>query len=186
MFPPSDGMRPPWQNIAAPQEIGNTLFMQRTDCRSLMKHFDRGKYRRLRTEHEAWGIIKDIVLNPREQLETILPDKDGAIRLKHPPAVVLFKPEHGTHAIFADVPAGLVPITPSTTRFTIKTDNNRVSHIKWHQLPMTPAYAFTDYKSQGQTIEYVIIDIGDPPTGRVSPVGVYVMLSRNRGRSTIT
>jgi hypothetical protein len=30
---------------------------------------------------------------------------------------------------------------------------------------MTAGYAFTDYKSQGQTIEYVIIDIGKPPTG---------------------
>ena len=46
-------------------------------------------------------------------------------------------------------------------------------------------YAFTDYKSQGQTIEYVIIDIGKPPTGSLSPFSVYVALSRSRGRDTI-
>ena len=50
---------------------------------------------------------------------------------------------------------------------------------------MTAGYTFTDYKSQGQTIEYVIIDIGKPPTGSLSPFSVYVALSRSRGRDTI-
>ena len=50
---------------------------------------------------------------------------------------------------------------------------------------MTAGYAFTDYKSQGQTIEFVIIDIGRPPTGSLSPFSVYVALSRSRGRDTI-
>jgi len=50
---------------------------------------------------------------------------------------------------------------------------------------MTAGYAFTDYKSQGQTIEYVIIDIAKPPTGTLSPFSVYVALSQSRGRDTI-
>jgi len=50
---------------------------------------------------------------------------------------------------------------------------------------VTAGYAFTDYKSQGQTIEYVIIDIGKPPTGTLSPFSAYVALSRSRGRDTI-
>jgi ATP-dependent exoDNAse (exonuclease V) alpha subunit len=50
---------------------------------------------------------------------------------------------------------------------------------------MTAGYAFTDYKSQGQTIEYVIIDIGKPPTGTLSPFSVYAALSRSRGRESI-
>ncbi|KZT06428.1 uncharacterized protein LAESUDRAFT_653477 [Laetiporus sulphureus 93-53] len=33
---------------------------------------------------------------------------------------------------------------------------------------MTAAYAFTDYRSQGQTITYVIVDITTPPGGRMS------------------
>jgi hypothetical protein len=48
---------------------------------------------------------------------------------------------------------------------------------------MTAGDAFTDYKSQ-ETIEYVIIDIGKPPTGSLSPFSVYVALSRSRGRDT--
>jgi hypothetical protein len=95
--------------------------------------------------------------------------------------MTLFKAEHGTQAKFADIPAGLVPITPTTTRFTIKTDDNRVFHIERRQLPIAAAYKFTNYKSQGQTVEYVIAsgDIGEPPTGHMSSFGVYVALSRS-------
>lgn len=69
----------------------------------------------------------------------------------------------------------------------VKTNDNRIFHIKQlgRQLPMTPAYTFTDYKSQGQIIEYIIMVIGDPPTGHMPPFGVYVALSRIRGRGTI-
>ena len=44
---------------------------------------------------------------------------------------------------------------------------------------MTAAYAFTDYRSQGQTIPYVIVDIGSPPTGTLSLFNLYVALSRS-------
>jgi len=40
-------------------------------------------------------------------------------------------------------------------------------------------------KSQGETIEYVIIDIGKLPTGALSPFPIYMVLSRSRGRDTI-
>lgn len=50
---------------------------------------------------------------------------------------------------------------------------------------MTEAYAFTDYRSQGQTIPYVIVDIAKPPTGSLTLFNVYVALSRSSGRGTI-
>ncbi|KAF8119744.1 hypothetical protein EV363DRAFT_1146192, partial [Boletus edulis] len=53
------------------------------------------------------------------------------------------------------------------------------------QLPLTPAYAFTDYRSQGQTINHAIIDIATPPSGSLTPFNVYVALSRCRGRESI-
>ena len=37
--------------------------------------------------------------------------------------------------------------------------------VRRRQSPVTAAYAFTDYRSQGQTLPYVIIDIASPPTG---------------------
>lgn len=45
------------------------------------------------------------------------------------------------------------------------------------QLPITAAYAFTDYRAQGQTIAPVIVDIGCPPTGGITPFNMYVALS---------
>ncbi|KIM60952.1 hypothetical protein SCLCIDRAFT_123129 [Scleroderma citrinum Foug A] len=44
---------------------------------------------------------------------------------------------------------------------------------------MTAAYAFTDYRSQGQTIPAVIVDIVTPPTGGLSLFNLYVALSRS-------
>ena len=48
-----------------------------------------------------------------------------------------------------------------------------------------PSYSFTDYRSQGQTIENVIIDIGRVPSGSLNAFNAYVALSRSRGRDSI-
>ncbi|KAI6003099.1 hypothetical protein EDD15DRAFT_2226907, partial [Pisolithus albus] len=50
---------------------------------------------------------------------------------------------------------------------------------------MTAAYAFTDYRAQGQTIPFVIVDIATPPSGGLSLFNLYVALSRSKGRSSI-
>lgn len=128
------------------------------------------------------GIIESITLDPRETAETI--DENGDVLLKYPPALVVFKPDDPSTVRFEGIAAGRVPITPSASNFTAKLGSNRY-RITRRQLALTPGYAFTDYKSQGQTIEYVIIDIGRPPSGSLSAFGVYVALSRSRGRSTI-
>ncbi|KAJ3713667.1 hypothetical protein C8R42DRAFT_565410, partial [Lentinula raphanica] len=44
---------------------------------------------------------------------------------------------------------------------------------------MTAAYAFTDYRAQGQTISKVIVDMGKVPTGALTLTSLYVALSRN-------
>ncbi|TFK78128.1 hypothetical protein K466DRAFT_463427, partial [Polyporus arcularius HHB13444] len=50
---------------------------------------------------------------------------------------------------------------------------------------ITAAYAFTDYRSQGQTIPTVIVDLHTPPGGRLTLFNIYVALSRSSGRDTI-
>ena len=52
-------------------------------------------------------------------------------------------------------------------------------------IPMTVAYAFMDYQSQGQTIPYVLVDIAQPPTGSPSPSNPYVAPPRSSGWDTI-
>jgi hypothetical protein len=53
------------------------------------------------------------------------------------------------------------------------------------QMALTGAYAFTDYKAQGQSLEYVVVDLVKPPSGCLTPFSAYVTLSRSRGRNMI-
>ena len=57
--------------------------------------------------------------------------------------------------------------------------------IKWRQLPVTPAYIFTNYKSQAQTINHLIIDLGKTTSFSLNPFNAYIALSRSYGRHTI-
>ncbi|KAI6006906.1 hypothetical protein EDD15DRAFT_2153034 [Pisolithus albus] len=57
--------------------------------------------------------------------------------------------------------------------------------VRRRQFPITPAYAFTDYRSQGQTLSSVIIDIATPPSGTLNLFNLYVALSRSHGRCNI-
>jgi ATP-dependent exoDNAse (exonuclease V) alpha subunit len=129
------------------------------------------------------GEIQDIILDEWERPS--IPDEDGAIKLKYPPAMILFKPDKKTKLTFQGLPPGVIPLTPSLASFSVKGRTEKSFKVARRQYTMTAGYAFTDYKSQGQTIEYVIIDIGKPPTGTLSPFSVYVALSRSRGRDTI-
>ena len=87
-------------------------------------------------------------------------------------------------ALFKGVPPGIIPISPSMVGFSVNVDGGRVK-LERQQLAVVPAYAFTDYKSQGQTMECVIVDISKPPSGSLSPFSIYVALSRSRGQKTI-
>lgn len=129
------------------------------------------------------GVIDSIVMDEREGLH---PESvNGTVILQYAPVMVLFRPDRETRITFPGIEAGLIPITPSESRFTVQGESGKKYRVSRQQYAMTPAYSFTDYKSQGQTIEYVIIDIGKPPTGALSPFSIYVALSRSRGRDTI-
>ena len=52
-------------------------------------------------------------------------------------------------------------------------------------MALTPSYLFTDYRSQGQAIKNVIIDIGRVPSSSLNAFNVYVALSRSRGQDSI-
>ena len=74
----------------------------------------------------------------------------------------------------------IVPIFPESTTFTwtrnSRTELADVVTITRTQLPLLPAYAYTDYKAQGRSLDYAIVD----PASSLSLQGVYVMLSRVR------
>ena len=83
-----------------------------------------------------------------------------------------------------NLPQNVIPIVPVKKTFTI-TKNGMKLTVTRYQLPLTLAYAFTDYRSQGQTLEPVIVDIGRPPLGHLTPFNIYVALSRGTGRDSI-
>lgn len=82
------------------------------------------------------------------------------------------------------LPPHIIPISPITKIFNISLAGSTKT-ISRAQLPITPAYAFTDYRAQGQTIVPVIVDISRPPTGGIMPFNIYMVLSRAKGQDYI-
>jgi len=89
--------------------------------------------------------------------------------------MVLFKPYHYTFGRLEGLPDGVIPIFPSEIKFNIPHQGQMIRHL----LAITAGYAFTDYKSQGQTIECVIVDLGKPPWGALTAFNTYVALSQS-------
>ncbi|KAF8640291.1 hypothetical protein AX16_010186 [Volvariella volvacea WC 439] len=128
------------------------------------------------------GTIADIILDPREPNHK----QDDIVNLQFPPAMLLFKPDTClSNVTFEGIPDGLIPIFPHKQRVTLVGRNKERTRIERRQYPITGGYAFTDYKAQGQTIPYAIIDLGKVPSGRLTGFNAYVALSRGRGREYI-
>lgn len=128
------------------------------------------------------GTIAQIVLDEREpSCETS--NAQGRITLMFPPTMLLLKPTVSVTSNFQGIPAGSIPIFPDQGSFKINTSTRATVHRR--QFALTPAYAFTDFKSQGQTIERVIVDLGKTSSFALDPFHAYVALSRSRGRETI-
>jgi hypothetical protein len=127
------------------------------------------------------GIVMGIGLHPEEgRLEN-----DVCVwKLTHPPSYVLVKLLRTKIGQLQGLPPQVIPITPITKKFNITIGGSSMV-VSRTQLPITAAYAFTDYRAQGQTIAPVIVDIGRPPTGTITPFNVYVALSRAKGRDSI-
>ena len=83
--------------------------------------------------------------------------------------------ENYTGPSFDECPAGMVPVLPTSSSKKYRpTSHSLELAFTRAQLPLIPAYAFIDYKAQGQTIKKAIIDIASSQ----SLQGAYVMLSR--------
>lgn len=133
----------------------------------------------------ARGTITGIGLHPEEN---DIPN-ERIVQLARTPAYILVKLERTKVSPLEGLEESVIPILPITKSFSIDSESeggeNRKKSVKRIQFPMTEAYAFTDYRSQGQTIPYVIVDIAKPPSGSLTLFNVYVALSRSSGRHTI-
>ncbi|KAJ3546688.1 hypothetical protein NMY22_g1957 [Coprinellus aureogranulatus] len=70
---------------------------------------------------------------------------------------------------------GVVPFFPTSTsiKYDIRHGQTISRSFRRRQVPLVPAYSYTDYKSQGRTLTRAIIDLASS-RGQ----GIYVMLSR--------
>jgi hypothetical protein len=98
--------------------------------------------------------------------------------------MIYFKPEMKSKLEFEGLEPGIIPITPSLIKLAIKI-NGKTKKIDRCQLAIIPAYTFTNFKSQSQSIDCILVDIAKPPFGKLSPFSIHVALSRSRGRNNI-
>jgi hypothetical protein len=129
----------------------------------------------------ARGEIVAIVLEDNEDP----PQNRPVIRLKRPPLYVLVRMDRTRASKLKGLDEGVIPIVPMARTFTIKDSAGTKKTVTRCQMPITGAYGFTDFRAQGQTLDYAMIDIGKPPSGQLTAFNVYVALSRGRGRENI-
>jgi len=128
----------------------------------------------------ARGVITDIILNPDEPPL----GEESVATLKYLPECILVRLSRTRAAALPDLEEGVIPIKRVSTKTQIRI-HGKSRTVTRTQFPITGAYAFTDYRAQGQTIPYVVVDIASPPTSGLSLFNLYVALSRSSGRNTI-
>jgi len=135
----------------------------------------------------AQGTVTSIVLHPDEP--SISARETGHVELQNLPLYILVKLDWTQVTQLAGLDECVIPAEPRTQTMWVrcKQKNRKLVNktIKRHQFPMTAAYTFMDYRSQGQTIPYVLVDIAMPPTGGLNLFNLYVALSRSSGQSMI-
>ncbi|CAK5270204.1 unnamed protein product [Mycena citricolor] len=133
----------------------------------------------------ARGTIEEIILDPDEPPI----GQEAVVHLTRLPVFILVKFERTRAGKLSNLTAGVIPVEPGKATYHVKTTISGgasvTKTIRRRQYPVTGAYAFTDYRSQGQTLGRVIIDIATPPSGGLSLFNLYVALSRSSGRETI-
>ena len=115
----------------------------------------------------ARGTIVDIGLHPDEPP---ICDLQPKVELKYLPLCVLVKLDHTRTSQLTGLEECVIPVEPATQPYRISyqsPEGNALTRtVRRRQFPITAAYAFTDYRSQGQTLPAMIVDIATPPTGK--------------------
>ena len=127
--------------------------------------------------NRACGEVMEIAL---DKGEPPLPD-DQVVHLHYLPAYILVKMNR-THATqLPGLAEQVIPIKPMAQMFRIiikdHQNKKKARTIQHRQYPITAAYTFTNYRSQGQMIPYVVVDIASPPIGGLTLFNLYVALS---------
>jgi hypothetical protein len=129
------------------------------------------------------GRISHISLDPREAPISSSAIAEKQCILRYPPALIILELDFCDISPLPGLKPKQVPLVPMESKFTI--GSHPSLRVTRRQLPLSAAYAFTDFKSQGQTIDHIVVDIGKTSNFALSPFNAYVALSRSRGRDSI-
>jgi hypothetical protein len=121
-----------------------------------------------------YSTIEDIALDAREELSRHKIDQHGMVWTKYPPAMILFGPIHYKFKPFPGFGPRPIPIFPSEVRFGIHDRNSPKTLITSQKFALVVGYGFTDHKGQGQTITYVIVDVGPTQQFSVDAFAAYM------------
>ncbi|KAG8729496.1 hypothetical protein FRC12_020939 [Ceratobasidium sp. 428] len=139
----------------------------------------------------ARGVIVGVKLDPNEPP---FDPHQPQVTLTRLPAYILVKLDKTRAKTLPGLEPGVVPVVPAVKNYSIVVpivqSDGQIKpvrrNVKRIQFPIALAYAFTDYRAQGQTLKSAIIDIAKPPTGgKLSQPNVYVALSRCPGLDNI-
>ncbi|KAG9046207.1 hypothetical protein FS837_004878 [Tulasnella sp. UAMH 9824] len=129
----------------------------------------------------ASGVIKHIIISDKDAATD---QTHGIVELQDLPKAIILKLDHPPQNAIAGFQLGEIPVVTHTHHLRIqpfRTDKSSSVTLTRHQYALVPAFAFTDYKAQGQTLNHVVIDIGQPARGHISQFNGYVAISRGTG-----
>ena len=101
-----------------------------------------------------------------------------------PPAYMLVKLKHdiGVEISLPGLPPSVIGIEPVSLTYNA----GRGKAVTYFQIPIMLAYAITDYKCQGQTFTWVIVDLKKPSGGYSPTSSPYVQLSHAKTRDCLS
>ncbi|KAJ7586877.1 hypothetical protein C8J56DRAFT_890814 [Mycena floridula] len=119
-----------------------------------------------------------------------VPDKFGQVYLKYPPALVVLHPDNTSitdqfrdkHSDAALLKPGQLPIMPMEMDFLIW-NGDEMTAVTHRQFSLTASYPYTHEKSQGQTLDTVLVDLAAHPGGELMPFDIYGILSMSKGQA---
>jgi hypothetical protein len=107
-----------------------------------------------------------------------------------PPAGILLSSETTREFHFVGIPAGTILLTPISVKIYCQKKRPWQSHdVSRRGLPCATAFACTDYKVQGKTLDKVALELrgtrttnlnGEVVPSMCDPYGLYVQLSRSK------
>ena len=140
----------------------------------------------LYTSNSILGLVNGAVVEFYEFADTHLDVQlaDSENKRTAPPTYMLIKLLHELDIAISipGLPPSVVGIEPAEFRYSERDGK----YVKLLQFPFTLAYAITDYKCQGLTFEWVIVDLKKPTTGFSTVCSPYVQLSRAKALNQLS